>query len=807
MRGAASSGSTGGEARARAGDLAPVAPSLSPAEAVAPDRPGGDAEPAARLIGLALTAFRGALSLDGSGLLAGVTDSLRRRLPLPVRRVLRSVRRRARSLVARLRGRWHRSLQLRVVATTLVISAVVVAIIGFFLLQQITGGLLANERKAALTQTAAGLAIAQANPDMLGQRGGGPAALNSLVKDLQAGSGPGDIYDVVILQQRASAGLVGVVGNQALAPSIPAKLSAAVTAEQRRGRSDRLHYASTELVRANGEPAGPALAVGAPISSHDQLYYLFPLTTQEQALSLVQTTIITAGVALLVLLAGIVSLVTRWVVVPIRQAAQAASRLSAGNLDERMQARGADDLAALANSFNDMAVSLQEKLRELEELSRAQRQFVSDVSHELRTPLTTIRIAADVLFEAKAGLDPAAGRSAELLQSQLERFEALLADLLEISRHDANVATLDAESADVCDLVRRAAADAEQLAARKGTRIDFRLPPEPCVAEVDRRRVERILRNLLDNAVEHGEGRDVVVTVATDRDAVAVAVRDHGVGFGPGEQFLVFDRFWRADPARARTTGGTGLGLAIALEDARLHGGWLQAWGEPGKGSVFRLTLPRTLGQELAGSPLPLGPDEAEIAGVGERLAGRPDVGRAGFSLADAAGGAVRPADVPAAGKRRLAGDGSLATNGGPITGNGSLASKGSPASDGSLATGDGSLATNGSPATSGSPAASDGSLASNGGQVTGNRSQARDGNPAADASAGGAAARRAGGTTANVAGPNGARANGAGTDGARAGGTTANVAEPNGAGTDGAGAGGAAASGRAPRAKRGGDG
>ena len=279
-----------------------------------------------------------------------------------------------------------------------------------------------------------------------------------------------------------------------------------------------------------------------------------------------------------------------------------------------MPARGTDDLAALARSFNDMGASLQDKLRELEELSKVQRQFVSDVSHELRTPLTTIRIAADVLFEAKDHLMPAAGRAAELLQGQLERFEELLSDLLEISRYDANVATLDAESADVCDLVRRAAADAEQLAARRGTRIDFRLPPEPCVAEVDRRRVERILRNLLDNAVEHGEGRDVVVTVATDRDAVAVAVRDHGVGFGPGEQHLVFDRFWRADPARARTTGGTGLGLAIALEDARLHRGWLQAWGERGKGSVFRLTLPRTPGQELAGSPLPLGPDEAEPA-------------------------------------------------------------------------------------------------------------------------------------------------------------------------------------------------
>jgi two-component system sensor histidine kinase MtrB len=335
-------------------------------------------------------------------------------------------------------------------------------------------------------------------------------------------------------------------------------------------------------------------------------------------LQLVQNTLILAGAGLVLLLAVIVSLVTRWVVVPIRQGAQAARRVSAGNLDERMAARGTDDLAALANSFNDMAASLQDKLRELEELSHVQRQFVSDVSHELRTPLTTIRIAADVLFGSKDALDPAARRSAELLQSQIERFEALLADLLEISRHDANVATLDAESADVCDLVLRAAADAEQLAARRGTRIEFRLPPEQCIAEVDRRRIERVLRNLLDNAVEHGEGRDVVVSVAADRDAVAISVRDHGVGIGPGEHQFVFDRFWRADPARARTTGGTGLGLAIALEDTRLHAGWLQAWGERGRGSVFRLTLPRVVGGELAGSPLPLCPDEAEPISVGE---------------------------------------------------------------------------------------------------------------------------------------------------------------------------------------------
>ena len=373
-----------------------------------------------------------------------------------------------------------------------------------------------------------------------------------------------------------------------------------------------LYYAPTALVLTGGQ-SKPAIVVGAPLGNWYQLYYFFPLDNEQQTLQLVQTTLIGAGIALVLLLAAIASLVTRWVVLPVRHAARAAQRVAAGRLEERMAVGGKDDLGSLASSFNDMAASLQEKLQELEELSKAQRQFVSDVSHELRTPMTTIRMAAEILFESREQLDPAAARSAELLQSQIERFETLLTDLLEMSRHDANVATLDAELADISDIVRRSADDAQQLAERRGCRIEFRLPAQACMAEVDRRRVERILRNLLVNAVEHGEGRDVVVTVAADRDTVAIAVRDHGVGLGPGEEQLVFERFWRADPSRARTVGGTGLGLAISLEDARLHGGWLQAWGEKGRGSVFRLTVPREAGQPLAGSPLPLGPDEAEI--------------------------------------------------------------------------------------------------------------------------------------------------------------------------------------------------
>lgn len=159
--------------------------------------------------------------------------------------------------------------------------------------------------------------------------------------------------------------------------------------------------------------------------------------------------------------------------------------------------------------------------------------------------------------------------------------------------------------------MHRVIGGAEPLAERKGTRIVVVGDDQPVIAEADARRVERVLRNLVVNAVEHGEGRDVVVRMGVAQGAVAVAVRDYGVGLKPGEATRVFNRFWRADPARARTTGGTGLGLSIAVEDARLHGGWLQAWGEPGGGSQFRLTLPRTADEPLRGSPIPLEPEDS----------------------------------------------------------------------------------------------------------------------------------------------------------------------------------------------------
>jgi two-component system sensor histidine kinase MtrB len=531
-------------------------------------------------------------------------------MPLPpaARRGLRVIRRYARAAVRRAYVSWRRSLRARVVTTTFLVSGLVVAVLGIFLMQQITTALLEAKERAALLQLDEGVGVAQGRLAAAGtdDADSTKSKLNAIITTLAHRSGPTGLYEVIILD-RDDPGSVGFSSNWVRLKSVPAVLMQQVEASD----ASKPYRTYGTLTYDDGS-SEPGLIVGTKLSRY-QLYYLFPLTQQRQTLEVVQQTLLGVGAALVLLLAAIASIVTRQVVIPVRMAAQAAERLAAGRLEERMKVRGDDDLARLATSFNDMAANLQEKIVQLQELSQVQRQFVSDVSHELRTPLTTVRMAAEVLYEAREDFDPMAARSAELLQSQLERFDGLLADLLEISRYDAGAATLDIEPMDVRDLVLRAVGYTEDLAERKGGKIIQQLPGEATMAEVDRRRVERILRNLLVNAIEHGEGKDIVVSVGADRDAVAIAVRDHGCGLRPGEANMVFDRFWRADPARARTTGGTGLGLSISMEDAQLHGGWLQAWGEPGQGSQFRLSLPRVAGTELRGSPLPLVPSEIEL--------------------------------------------------------------------------------------------------------------------------------------------------------------------------------------------------
>jgi two-component system sensor histidine kinase MtrB len=515
---------------------------------------------------------------------------------------------------------WRRSIQARVVISTLLLCALVVSLVGWVLLQQITTGLVQGKTDSSVAEAARATAEAQGRLSAAsGNDSDSRLQITQLVASLVSrGSVQG--YEIVLSgPARGSAGpLPTGAGTSStpgvLAASVPAALRASVESGVE-GESSYT-YSTIRYAAATGKPSVPGVVTGSQVvlpanGGTYSLYYLFPMSEQEATLSLVRRALVTGGALLLLMVAGVTWLVTRQVVTPVRLARRVAERLASGRLEERMHVRGDDDIARLATSFNQMADSLQQQIRQLEELSRVQRRFVSDVSHELRTPLTTVRMAGDVLHDARSRFDPSTARAAELLQKELDRFELLLSDLLEISRFDAGAAVLDLEDVDVADIAHRVVESTRALADRRGIRVVVRSGDQPCLAEADGRRVERIVRNLVTNAIDYADSADVVVLVAANDEATALAVRDHGVGLKPGEASMVFNRFWRADPARARTTGGTGLGLSISLEDAHLHGGWLQAWGQPGRGAQFRLTLPRLAGDPVGESPLPLVPADA----------------------------------------------------------------------------------------------------------------------------------------------------------------------------------------------------
>lgn len=513
---------------------------------------------------------------------------------------------------------WRRSLQLRVVVLTLGLSAAVILVLGFVLTSQITNRVLDVKVRAATEE------IDRARSTVGGIVSGEEArsldsslqlARNTLISKTGQTSGTGlaGTFDAVLVVPGDGPRAATAAGP---VDQIPRSLRDFVKAGQ-------VSY-QYSTVRTEGF-SGPALLIGSPAPSRVtnlELYLVFPLSSEETTITLVRGTMATGGLVLLVLLAGIAVLVSRQVVVPVRSASRIAERFAEGYLSERMPVRGEDDMARLAVSFNDMAESLQRQITQLEEFGNLQRRFTSDVSHELRTPLTTVRMAADLIYDHSGDLDPTLRRSTELLVGELDRFETLLNDLLEISRHDAGVAELSVEAVDLRATVNSALSNVGHLADETGIELQVELPEHEVIAEVDARRVERILRNLIANAIDHAEHKPVRIRMASDEDTVAVTVRDYGVGLRPGEEKLVFSRFWRSDPSRVRRSGGTGLGLAISIEDARLHQGRLEAWGEPGKGACFRLTLPLVRGHKVTTSPLPMKPVAAERqrARAGEML-------------------------------------------------------------------------------------------------------------------------------------------------------------------------------------------
>lgn len=517
-------------------------------------------------------------------------------------------RARARRRVSGISRRWQSSLQLRVLASTLTIGLVALAVIGGYVGERTRAGLFDQRLTQVLSES---LRSTQQTQEVLAASAAdtytGVALLLEDVTTAQRNGGSGE-RDVFLLRAPSQPG-VGVgayASDESLVQLVSRELKQAVV-------DDGQHWQSVAIPAGAGRVL-PGIVVGqeveVPMAGTYQMFFLYSLKSEQDQLDFLLRTLTFAAVAVVALLGAMTWLVTRRTVHPVRRAAHVAERLADGHLSERMTVRGRDEMATLARTFNEMAESLQDQIRRMEDLSTLQRRFVSDVSHELRTPLTTIRMAGEVIHGARDDFEPAIKRSAELLATQLDRFEDLLADLLEISRFDAGAAVLDAEGRDLRDIVLQAVDNVTPLAVRRGSWLQVDLPDVRADADVDPRRVERVLRNLLVNAVEHADGSAVEVRVGVDPGAVAVTVRDHGVGMTADEALHVFDRFWRADPARARTTGGTGLGLAISLEDAHLHGGDLEAWGRPGRGASFRLTLPRRAGIRLDGSPLPLVPDQ-----------------------------------------------------------------------------------------------------------------------------------------------------------------------------------------------------
>lgn len=531
---------------------------------------------------------------------------------------LRHIRPGIRYLWRALLRRWRRSLEFRTVAVTIVLSVVSFAVVGAYLSNQIANNLFQERLKQAESESR--YYVKQVQDTFDGSQANDQSSVITLVYDtLKAVEGNGSViqrryvFEAMPEQTKPRNRWVeSRASDQLTVRVIPPALRKSV---QESGKDQ--YWASTEFPVGNQDH--PGIAVGNKVTFNGtvyELYLLYDLDTAQQTLDEIQNVLWAGGAALILMIGGIAWYVTRNVVSPVSHAAVVSEKLAAGQLQERMVVKGEDEVARLGASFNHMAASLQEQITQLATLSQMQQRFVSDVSHELRTPLTTVRMAAEVLFDARDDFDPINKRSAELLYNQVERFQSLLSDLLEISRFDAGAAVLDSEPTDILQVVSHVIDSASPVAAEYGSDVRLNSRHKRIIVDMDSRRIDRILRNLLLNAVEHGEGKPVHISVAANHEAVAVSVRDFGIGMSPAEAARVFDRFWRADPARARTTGGSGLGLSIAAEDTKLHNGWLQAWGRKGSGSNFRLTLPLKRGGTIVKSPLQLEPADIHLPGA-----------------------------------------------------------------------------------------------------------------------------------------------------------------------------------------------
>ncbi|HET6770597.1 MAG TPA: HAMP domain-containing sensor histidine kinase [Actinomycetota bacterium] len=329
------------------------------------------------------------------------------------------------------------------------------------------------------------------------------------------------------------------------------------------------------------------LVFGSPVPGHDlAVYFFYPLGDLVATLDVLRNVLLVVSGAAVVLAALVGTRVSGRVINPVRRASDAARRVAEGLLETRLPVVGRDELGALADSFNEMAAALEDRIAR-------ERRFVGDVSHELRTPLTTLQTSTDYLLKRADQLPPSIGRATELLAADLRYLQDLVGDLLEISKAEAGKVQLAWERLNLADVAREVVARRIRGGGQL-VKVEIDADPDALVTVADKQRLERVVGNLVDNALVHGEGRDVTVRVASADGLLLLSVEDLGPGIPREALSRIFERFFKADPARQRGDGtGSGLGLAIARENAHLHGGEIDVQSVSGRGTRFTLRLPR----------------------------------------------------------------------------------------------------------------------------------------------------------------------------------------------------------------------
>ncbi|MBQ0825537.1 sensor histidine kinase [Streptomyces tagetis] len=416
-------------------------------------------------------------------------------------------------------------------------------------------------------------------PNLPSEPGGND--LRSFVRQLDQAGGPRRWHTAATLAGAAAVGAPDAA-TESLRRAIRDGSGAYV--ERTDSPSPRLHIAmpvGTASEKGRGkDPGGPPELI---------VYAVMPLDGEQADVSALVTAA-WAGTAPALLFAVFPALFSaRQVLRPVRRLRVAAEKLTSGALQTRSAVVGGDELADLAVTFNTMAATLERDAAELRQMETHARRFAADLSHELRTPLAAMVAVTGVLdTEAESGCLPAdTAEALRLVSDETRRLAATVEDLMEISRFDAGAATLTTDDTDLRTLVGKTL----QLRGWEDSgQVVCELPESEVRVRVDPRRFDVVLANLVGNGLRHG-APPVTVRATVSGRALTIEVGDHGPGIPPGLLPHVFDRFYKGDPARARSTG-SGLGLAIASENVRLHDGSLTAVNLPGGGAVFTVVLP-----------------------------------------------------------------------------------------------------------------------------------------------------------------------------------------------------------------------